>query len=109
MALAQVTSGTQTATVTTEHTLATVTSGKTVVLVVDTANMANGDILTLKAKLKTLTGSTARIVYAATFAHVQADPVKISLPVPAVHSVAFTLTQTNGTSRDFDWSVVSLD
>lgn len=109
MALANVSNGTQTATLDTEHTLATVTTGKTCVLLVDTVNLANGDVVILRAKVKTLTGSTEALAYMATFAHVQNDPVKISVPVPALYSVKFTLEQTDGTGRSFDWSVLSLD
>lgn len=110
MALANVNNGTQSATLDTEHTLgAAVTTGKTCVLVVDCTNMANGDVVVLRAKVKTLTGSTEALAYAVTYAHVQAEPVKISIPVPALYSVKFTLEQTDGTGRSFDWSIVSLD
>lgn len=109
MTLVQQASGTQTATLATEHTLATRTDGKTYVLVVDASNLANGDTVVLRAKVKALTGSTAALAYSVTLTHAQAEPVVISPPVPAVHSVAFTLEQTDGTGRNFDWSVVSLD
>lgn len=109
MALADAGNGTQTATLDTEHTLATITTGKTCVLLVDCLNMVAGDVLILRAKVKTLTGSTAALAYQATYAHAQGEPVKISIPVPALYSVAFTLEQTDGTGRDFPWSVVSLD
>ena len=41
-------SGTQTATIDTEHTLATETDAKVYVLLVDTKNMVNGDELELR-------------------------------------------------------------
>lgn len=102
------TSGTQSATVTTEHTLATVTDAGTYVLAVDVSNLANGDELELRAKEKVLTGSTAaQSVYAA-YAHAQTNSVVHLLPVASPHEVAFTLKQTAGTGRSFDWSVREL-
>lgn len=97
--------GTQTATVTTEHTLATITTVGTFLLNVDTSNMVNGDVLELRAKKKVLTGGSAAVVAISSFSNVQADPVKISIPFVSLYSLAFTLKQTAGTSRNFDWNV----
>lgn len=102
------TGGTQTATVSTEHTLATITTGGTFVLAVDLADLVNGDTVELRVNVKTRSASTARQVYAASYSHAQADPVAVSVPVPAPHSAAFTLKQTAGSSRDFDWAVYEL-
>lgn len=102
------TGGTQSATVSTEHTLATITSGGTFVLAVDVSNLANGDELELRAVVKARSGSTAKTVYLAGFAHAQADDVAFSVPVPAPHSVAFTLKQIAGTARSFEWAVYEL-
>lgn len=109
MALGVAATGTQTATVGTEHSLATITTGKTLVLVVDAANMALGDVLRLRIYVKAVSGGTERLAYDAWFAHAQADPVKISLPVPAHAHFRATLTQTAGTGRSYDWTVLSLD
>lgn len=109
MAIAEVASGTQAATINTEHSLATSTTGKTYVLVVDTANMANGDELELRIKTKVLSGSTARLAYFASYAHVQGAPNKYSVPVPANRSIEATLKQVAGTGRNFDWALLSLD
>lgn len=109
MAIAVIASGTQSATVTTEHSLATSTTGKTYVLVVNTANMVNGDELELRIKTKVLTGSTAQLAYIAAYAHVQAAPNKYSVPVPANWSCEVTLKQTAGTSRNFEWALLSID
>lgn len=97
--------GTQAATISTEHTLATITAVGTFLLNVDTSNMVNGDVLELRAKKKVLTGGSAAIVMVASFSNVQADPVKISIPVVSLYSLAFTLKQTAGTGRNFDWNV----
>ncbi len=109
MALAVVASGTQAATISTEHTLTTSTTGKTYVLAVDCGNMVNGDTTTLKIYTKVLAGSTERLAYSATFIHAQGIPNKYSVPVPANQSFKATLTQTAGTGRNFDWAVLSLD
>lgn len=109
MGLAVVASGTQTATIGTEHTLATNTSGKTVVLVVDTGNMANGDILELRLKTKVLSGGTSRLAYIATYSNIQATPQKYSVPVPANIEIVATLKQTAGTGRNYPWSLLSCD
>lgn len=109
MAIAVVASGTQTATVSTEHTLATSTTGKTYVLVVDTAAMVNGDALELRLKTKVLSGGTSREAYLATFIHVQAQPNKYSVPVPANIECVATLKQTAGTGRAYPWALLSID
>jgi hypothetical protein len=109
MALAEVAGGDQVATVTTEHTLTTHTGGKTVVLVVDTNAMVAGDILELRLKTKARSGGTSRLAYYAAFAHVQAAPIKYSVPVPANIECVATLKQTAGTSRTFTWALLSLD
>jgi len=69
-------------------------NAKTFVLYVDTNAMVNGDELELRVKMKVLTGSTAREVFFGTYAHVQGDPIKTSIPVVApghTTGVDFTL------------------
>ena len=109
MALAVVASGTQTATVTTEHTLATSTTGKTYVLVVDAVAMVKGDYLELRIKTKVLAGGAEGLAYYAAYANVQGEVIKYSIPVPANISCVATLKQTAGTSRNFPWSLLSID
>ncbi len=101
-------SGTQTAVVTTEHTLATETGAGTFVLYVDTANMVLIDELELRVKTKMLSGGTTGEFLIATYAHVQGQPIKASIPVFSDQEVVFTLKQTAGTARTFAWKVVSL-
>ncbi len=113
MALVEVAAGTQTATVTTEHTLATLTGGKTYVLVVDTANMVGGatpDILELRIKTKVRSGNASQLAYSATYVGAQGELNKYSVPVPANIEFVATLTQAQGAAgRDFIWSILSLD
>lgn len=100
--------GSQTATISTEHTLATITTAGTYVLMVDTNNMALGDKLTLKVKVKVQSTGTTRLAFTANYAHVQGEPVKLSIPVASTNEIVFTLEQTAGTGRAFPWEIVSL-
>jgi hypothetical protein len=109
MAISVIASGTQAATVSTEHSLSTSTTGKTYVFVVNTANMVNGDELELRIYTKVLTGSTKQLAYLAAYAHVQTAPNKYSVPVPANWSCEVSLKQSAGTSRNFEWALLSLD
>ena len=108
MALTSVASGTQTAVVNTEHTLDTETVAGAYVLVVDTVNMVNGDVLELRLKTKAITGGTSRLAYLATYANVQGEPNKYSIPIPVSDELVATLKQTAGTSRDFPWNLLKL-
>lgn len=107
MAISENTSGTQTATIDTEHTLATITTAGVFQLLVDVVNMVDGDELELRIDIKVLTGSTARTIFHATYAHEQGVDanVVISPPIPSVYSIAFTLLQDVGTGRSFDWAI----
>lgn len=103
-------SGTQTATVSTEHTLngGSFTSAKTYVLSVDLTNLANGDTVELRAKVKVISSGSEKLIYLGTYSHAQPYPVVHSIPVRSEYSASFTLKQTAGTGRNFDWAVLSL-
>lgn len=103
-----ISSGTQTATISTEHTLATDTTNHSYVLVVDTGAMVNGDILELRLYTIVLASGTERVAYIATYAHAQGDPQKYSVPVPADISCKATLKQTAGTGRSYPWKLLAL-
>ena len=109
MTIPVVASGTQAATIGTEHTLVTDTANHAYVLVVDTNAMVNGDVLELRIKTKVLSGSASRLAYIAIYAHVQAMPNKYSTPVPANIEIVCTLKQTAGTGRSYDWSLLNID
>lgn len=100
--------GSQTAVIDTEHTLDTITTAGTYVLTVDLNNLADGDELELRAKLKVRSVGGARELYLGTYAHSQGTPVVASIPVPTVNEVVFTLKQIAGTGRTFPWEIVSL-
>lgn len=103
-------SGTQTATLTTEHTLngGAFTSNKTYVLVVDISALVNGETLELRAYMTCLTAGTERLLWYATWIHAQTEAIVMSAPIPSDISCKFTLEQNGGTGRAFPWKVLSL-
>lgn len=104
--------GTQTATVGTEHFLTSPNVAGTFTLHVDTVNLAAGDVLELRVYQMVLTGGTQRVAYLARYADAQPtdDLIKISVPISNeltdTNSLRFSLTQTKGTGRAFPWKVL---
>lgn len=113
MAVTSAGSGTQTATVTTEHTLLDVATAGVYTLHVDTVNMVAGDILELRIYQIILTSGTRRVAYIGVYYGAQPtdDVIKISVPIgnelTDAGSLRFTLKQTFGTSRNFPWKVLT--
>lgn len=108
MAVSISTEGVQTATLTTEHTLATVTTPGTYVLFVDAANLANGETLTLRLKTKGTSGDTSQLAEESVFQHAQNEKNLYSKPIPSPVEVVATLTQTGGTGRSYIWALYAL-
>lgn len=112
MAVTAFASGTQSATVTTEHFLSSPNVAGTFTLHVDTNAMLAGDSLELRVYQIVLTGGTARVAYYARYDGAQAadDQIKISVPISNeltdTNSLRFSLKQTAGTSRSFPWKVL---
>ena len=88
--------------------LATNTTNKTYVLVVDAGAMGDVDILELRLYAIALTAGTERMVYSRTVMDIQPDPIIISPPVVADISIRATLCQPAGTARSFPWKLLSL-
>lgn len=107
-------SGTQAATVGTEHTLADTSGSGTYQLAVDTTNMAAGDVLELRLKKILLSGDTPPGPVALYQAYYDAQPtddlVKISVPISTAYGAAgairATLKQVAGTGRNFKWELL---
>ncbi len=99
-------SGSQSATINTKHSLYATTNSGIYSLMVDATNMVLGDVLELSVDVAYASGGTRRQTYAATYAHAQSDPGKISVPVVAPWGAEFNLKQTAGTGRSFPWAVV---
>ena len=97
-------SGTQTATIGTEHILDSPTTSATYVFSVDTVNMAIGDLLELRVYDK-VDGTNYRQVFKGTYQHVQINVGKVSPPIAVTTQAKFTLKQVAGTGRSFPWSV----
>lgn len=131
MSVTSVGSGTQTAVLDAEHLLDSEEAAGVYVLVVDMSNLANGDIVILRiytrpipeaagissSKSPTPSASatpspeipaTLKIAYQAIYANIQAEKVKLSIPVPIDTAIAFTLEQTDGTARAFNWNVLKM-
>lgn len=107
MTLAVTASGTQTATISTEHTLNAPSASNVYQLAVSLANLANGDVVELRFKRKVLTGGSAEVVFNASYANAQGADAALALspPVPCPFGCTVTLKQVAGTGRDFDWSL----
>jgi hypothetical protein len=105
-------SGTQTAVINTEHVLSDVNVAGTYIIEINTVNMAANDVVEFRIYTVTLTGGTRRVAYFTTYYGVQPvdDIQKISLPIgndlTDATSVEFTLKQTFGTGRNFDWKIL---
>lgn len=109
MTVASNQSGSQTATVNTEHTLGSaITAAGVYQLVVDANAMVAGDVLELRIYTKCKSGSTERLAFYCCYANTQNEPNKMSIPVPIDQSFKATLKQTGGTGRAFDWNILSL-
>lgn len=108
MALGEKESGSQTATIDTEHTLNATTPETTdgvFQLFVDTNNMVKGDTLELRIKEKARSADTQRLVWIATLEGVQDEPLFASPALILLHGWDMTLKQTAGTGRAFPWSI----
>lgn len=107
MAVVSAASGTQSATVGTEHTLTTQTTAGVYQLVVDTSNMALGDVLELRVKTKAHgSGATSQVAFFSAFAHSQTEPNKYSPAIMVDTEIVCTLKQTAGTGRSYAWNLL---
>jgi hypothetical protein len=98
-------SGSQTATIGTEHVLDSPTTVATYVFSVDTVNMVNGDLVELRV-YDMVDGTNYREAFKMTFQHAQGTRNGKEFPPIAVTTQAkFTLKQVAGTGRAFPWSV----
>jgi len=108
MALSVKSSGSQTATLATDHTLLSTPDSGVYVMVVDAANLANGETLILTIQRKARSGDTIRTAYTAVFQHALGSPLLLSPPVPCPVGADFILRQEGGTGRAYPWSIEQL-
>jgi hypothetical protein len=109
MALAVESSGTQTATISTEHQLAAPSTSKTRVLRVDLGAMVAGDTVELRIKTAVLAAGTVRDQHYLTYVNAVGVPIVESVPISSNQGATFTLKQTTGTGRSYPWAVLTLD
>lgn len=102
-------SGTQTATISTEHTLATITSGGEFQLNVDCSALVNGDTVILRQYIKTLSGGASVIAAEVVLSNIPVEPSVFMPRIPASQEVKYTLQQTAGTGRAFPWAALQVD
>lgn len=108
MSLAVETSGTQVCVIGTEHTLATISTNRILIMVLDLANAAAGDTFELRVKTRVLTAGVTREFVLGTFTGAQAQPITQSLPVDSPFEAIFTVKQTAGIGRSVTWRVDSI-
>lgn len=108
-------SGTQSATVTTEHFLSSPNMVGKFCLQVDLSNMVAGDVLELRCYKMVLGAGTQRVAWVEQFSGVQpADALiivtdEIANTLTDTNAVRFSLKQTFGTSRNFAWAVYNTE
>lgn len=107
--MSSIQSGTQAATIGTEHTLgSSVTSPGTYLVYVDASTMVAGDVLELRVKMKVLSGGSEKLAVLGQYTGAQIEAIKFPVPIRSEYSVSFTLKQVAGTGRSYDWNIVSL-
>lgn len=105
-------SGTQSASIGTEHILSDVNSAGVYTFHVDLVNLADGDLLELRVYQMVLTGGTRRgAMFASYWGAQPADHlIKVFLPISNEltdsGALRFSLKQVAGTGRSFPWKVL---
>jgi hypothetical protein len=110
MAAAVNTSGSQTCTISTEHTLATVTDAGVYQVALDLNALADGstpDILTVRVYGKARSSDSERLMESWEFIGAQGKPLWRSNPELSPHYFKVTITQSQGTGRAVLWAVYS--
>ncbi len=73
---------------------------------VDLATMVNDDIVTLRIKEKVeATGGTQRLVWSATYKHIQARPAAVSPPLILIYGWDMTLEKEAGSNTAFPFTI----
>lgn len=101
-------SGTQTATPGTLHTLASPTTDKTRVLTVDVSALTGTEYVELTINEPVLSGGTVRVLRQVRYNAGHAEPITKSQAFEMAFGGTFTLRQVGGTGRAFPWRVVAL-
>lgn len=113
MSVATFASGTQSATVTTEHFLSSPNEVGIYICYVDLVNMVAADEVEIRGYHMVITGGTSRVLYYKRFQGAQPTDALIykfiiENDLTDTNAVRFSLKQTLGTSRNFVWSVIKV-
>ena len=113
MAVVVTQSGSQTCTISTEHTVTTtVTAAGTYLFKVDLNACVNGDIFEIRTKIKARAADTQRNADYFTVANAQTDfMVYHSLPIALAvnENLDCSIKQTAGTGRAVPWNLLQID
>lgn len=106
--VAEIASDAQLTVIDTEHPLVTSTLARNFVLRIGGDVMLAGDVIEIRAKVKVRSGGATIGYIVGTFSGAQpADEEALdSIPISSVHEIAFTLKQTAGAVRTFEWSLL---
>jgi hypothetical protein len=102
-------SGTQSATIGTEFTLATDTTNASYYFEADITTLLNGDIIEFRIYTMTLSGGTLHLAWLSTFG--PAPPIQDicpSPPQPSDQSIRVSMKQTAGTARSVPWKLLRI-
>lgn len=107
MAISEHSSGSQTATIDTEHTVTGAEADDVICQFwVDVNNIAAGDVVIFRIKEKCRAADTQRLVWEAAVGPTPpTQKMWVSPTLILLHDWDFTLEQTDGTGRAFPWSV----
>lgn len=102
------TSGTQTATISTEHTLTTQTGSKFYTAYIDLTNMTSTDTTEIRVSVIVKSAGSHILYYLGTYSGAQNNPLVYIAPLPSDISWKLTLKQVSGTGRTYDWRVYEI-
>jgi len=100
-------SGNQTATINTEHSLLDTTDAGVYQGLIDLTNLADGDTLEIRVYIKANASATLSVAYIITLKDAQSSDGLVLITPPAMSAVEWkmTLKQTAGTGRSYQWGV----
>lgn len=108
MAVSVADSGSQTCTISTEHTLATITAAGVYCTVLDLSAAADGDVFLLRVYGKARSTDSERLSESYSVGPMPAgSPLVTTLSRISPHHYRITITQTAGTGRAVPWAVYS--
>lgn len=114
MAVTAEASGTQSLTVTTEHTVEQTNTAGVFVFEVDLNAMADGDVVELRIYKMILTSGTSRVLHVTVYYGAQPTDDKIKTSVPVANELTdatalqFSIKQTFGTTFNAPWKVLKV-